>query len=224
MECYLNKNIIGLCFIFHLYPSLSHASVLVSVNQNGENKSIWIGEDKVSIKTEKKSSYTLVDSKQRTLLSINKNKKQITDSSQKIAVKPTLPEIKTLDIQYIHHGKGPIIAGLETEFYLLKVNDEICQSEYLSKLPEFEAGTTALMLMTEYRINTTFKSLPNELSLCFVADNLKYMRYKNNGFPVKLEDQFGKTIFEVTSFDLHSNTPKNQFELPTDFNLIIDNK
>ena len=74
--------------------------------------------------------------------------------------------------------------------------------------------------MTEYKIITTFGSLPAELDLCFVAEHMSYKRFGKYGFPIQSNDQYEKTEFEMISINRFASTAENYFKLPEGFSVI----
>jgi len=181
-------------------------------------ETIWSNGTQLHMKSEKELGYILVKPSQRQLYTVNLMDKQLIDLSEKVAQAPDLPDIEKIEIEYFHHGSGPIILNYPTELYLLKVNGEVCLTEYLTTAePELTAIVPSFELITEYKINSTFKSLPKDLDICFVANNITYKRYKSHGFPLKSNDQFGKTQFEVTSIDKNAENPINNFKFPENY-------
>lgn len=202
-------------FMVCLVPINLLAAVQIEVENNNLKETIWSDGSKLHVKSSQEPAYILVNAEQRRLYTINHKEKQIINLSDEIKKPPVLPEIQDVKIDFFRHGPGPNILGFETELYLLKANGKICRTEYLSKaVAELTGAIAGLELMTEYRMSTTFGTLPNELELCFTADHLTYQRYRKGGFPLKSEDQFGKTMFEIISIKKDSNNPIDNFKLP----------
>ena len=202
-------------------PVLSYAAVQLDIKTNNQNETFWSDGKHLHVQSGEDPAYILVYPDQRQLFTIDHAQKQVIDLSEKITQAPTMPPPEEYSIEYIHHGAGPKILGFDTEFYLLKVNGEVCMSEYLSKsLNKLSDVISSMELMTEYRINTTFGNLPPQLDLCFVAEHIAYQRYREHGFPLRTEDQFGKVQFELLKINEAADNPKENFKLPEGFTVI----
>ena len=215
-----NKYIVVLMILsFQLASFNLFAAVKIDVNRSGVKESIWMEEGKLHIESGGGSTYTLIDSKQRQLHTVDNENKRISDLSGKVKQKLLLPAAEGISIEFVPHGAGPVMLGFETELYLLKVNGEICNTEYLSKAAELTEIVAGMELLTEYKMASTFSSLPPELDLCFVADHLSYERYTKFGFPIKSNDQFGKVQFELLSVDKNTKKPLGSFKLPENYSI-----
>jgi len=202
-------------------PINLYAAVQLEVQNNNFKEIIWSNGSSLHVKSDNEPGYILVNTSQRQLFTINDNDRQVINLSDKIKQAPVIPEMEGVSIEYIRHGAGPIMQGLDTELYLLKVNGEICRSEYLTNIDtELVDVLSGLELMTEYRISTAFASMPAQLDLCFVAEHLSYQRYRKHGFPMKSENQFGKTEFELLSINRDIPSPSNKFALPEGYSVI----
>ncbi|MDH3326716.1 MAG: hypothetical protein OEM38_08365, partial [Gammaproteobacteria bacterium] len=178
----------------------------------------WSDGNSLEIRIDQEPIYTLVNASQRHLYKINTKEKKILNLSDNVKQAPHIPDVEGISIDYVLHGAGPVILGFDTELYLLKVNDDICRSEYLVKSDvELTNILPGLGLMMEYKINTTFRDLPEDLDLCFVANHLAYKRYGKYGFPIKSEDQFGKVQFELISIKKDAENPVGNFHLPDNY-------
>jgi len=206
-------------------PFYTLADTKLIVKNGKLTETIWSDGQHLHVKSEKKLGYILAMPEKRQLYTVNLMDQQLIDLSNKVENKPKTPKMTELKIEYIHHGPGPNILGFKTELYFLEVNGEICHTEYLSKSSEpLMALIAGLELMTEYKINTSFGSLPKDLELCFVADNLFYKRFSQHGFPLKIEDQFGKATFEIIDIDLNASKPFNNYEFPEGFKVLTYNQ
>jgi len=215
-----NKSLIYIVIFFSLTASLS-AAVQLEVTNKGNKETIWSDGENLHIQAEGELGYLLLNPVKRQLFTINPSQKQIVNLSGKIKQSPKIPKMNDTIIDVVEHGAGPKMRGYETMLYLLKVNGEICRSEYLAKSVEELTNVIAgLELMTEYKIITTFGSLPAQLDLCFVAEHMSYKRFSKHGFPVKSNDQYEKTEFEMISINKFAKNPPNDFKLPEGFTVI----
>lgn len=173
------------------------------------------------MKSERELGYILVKPMLRQLYTINLIDKQLIDLSKKVRQAPALPEVSEINIDYTYQGPGPKLLGYQTETYQLKANDTICLTEYLTTSePELSNLLPSLDLMTEYKISTSFSTLPRELDICFVANNITYKRHTTHGFPLKSIDQIDKTQFEVIHIDKKAKGPINNFGFPENYTVL----
>ena len=209
------------CWIVCSLPINLYAAVQLEVRNNNIKETLWSDTNSLHVKNGDEPGYILVKTSQRQLFTINNNDRQIVNLSDKVRQAPNIPEMEGVSIEFVRHGAGPIMHGFDTELYLLKVNGEICRSEYLTNADsELISVLSGLELLTEYQINTTFASMPAQLDLCFVAEHLSYQRYRKHGFPVKSENQYGKTVFELISINRDIANPDNKFRLPEGYTVI----
>jgi len=191
------------------------AAVKIEITNDSNEETIWANDTELHVKNMSSPVYTLINTTQRKLYTVDLDQKVIIDLSEKIKEKLSISEVNDISIEFVHHGAGPVMLGFDTDLYLLKVNGEICRTEYLSQsAKELNVFIAGLELMTEYRISTTFSNLPSDLDLCFVADHLSFQRYSQYGFPMKSSDQYGKVTFELLSINTASSNPPGNFKVP----------
>ena len=206
-------------------PVYALADIKLTIKNDKLNETIWSNGQNLHVKSEKELGYILVKPEKRELYTINLMDQQLIDLSNKVKDKPKIPRNIDLKIEYNHRGPGPTMLGLKTDLFSLEVNGKICQTEYfVSSSEALTALTAGMELMTEYKINTSFDALSKELELCFVADNLNYDRYSKHGFPIKIEDQYGKTLFEVIDIDVNASQPFNNYKFPEGFLVLTYNQ
>ncbi len=218
----MNKLVkVTFCWIVCILPINLYAAVQLEVKNNNVKETIWSDGNSLHVKSSDELGYILTKASNRQLFTVNTNEKQIINLSDKVEKAPIIPKMEGVFIEFVHHGAGPIMHGFNTKLYLLKVNGEICRSEYLINTDaELTNVLSGLELMTEYRINTTFGSMPAQLDLCFVAEHLTYKRHSKHGFPVKSENQYGKTEFELISINKDAANPTDNFMLPEGYTVI----
>lgn len=168
--------------------------------------------------------YLLIDTKANKRYMVNDAEKQVMEmpvaSTQEfasmLADRGGKRELAKITIE--RQGKGPSIAGYDTEHYVVKADGKKCSDEYLAKDVLKNADVKQLMQTMQSLNEGEDASAIASLGPCVVqAEQALEKQYETLGLPLRSVDADGTITSEVVSIKTGVAAPKGAFTLPAGY-------
>lgn len=195
------------------------AAALVEQGDSESTTLMYIEGTKMRSETHQQGGYAIADYRAKTLYMIDPVRKQVLDMSaitwpeggaaQKVdtsGVKASLDKV----------GKGPTIAGYDTEHYVLKANGRKCEDLYVSRAAARDAGFEVLIAEESSKELMAANAMNGDE--CDLAE-YKLIDSAEFGWPLRTVDAQG-TVTEVIRIETNAKLPPGGFELPAGFEIV----
>ena len=216
------KNQLACAALFALSTSPLFADVEIKMQSpDGLVTTFWIGPDKVNMATESASGYVIVDVKQQKQFLIDHNEGMVIDVSDGFSdpsvsapqSNANTPQESSVDIRIEKAGKGPEIAGFNSEIYEIKANGTLCSKEFLSTEPFRHPEIVQLLKVMELLGESDDINNNTLYSPCEQAELTLERQYQHYGIPLKSVDANGITSSEVIDFKV-ADAPAGIYDFP----------
>jgi hypothetical protein len=203
--------------IIFFRPAFS-ATLIESQESGAGIQKTWVDGTQLRVETEDSAQYMLMDFSQHKLYLVHPENSQVMDMSKIVAGFGADSQDQLISRHTVLHlGKGPVIAGYQTEHYRINVNGEKCFDSFTSTQAVDDFALQAF-------IDGMKEMFPkNDLLMqkedpCSKAE--KILDYKQIGLPLKISKKNSGKTYVVIKLEKNASVPEGGFTVPQDFHII----
>jgi len=216
----MNKTLFVTLFLFTVtLPQMTYAATLIeSKESNVGLQKTWIEGDRLRVTSEDGEQYMLMNFTQRTMHVVYPDKMQVMDMSNLIDSLSNDNNTRNNQVFTVEKkGKGPAVAGYQTDHYVVYHKGERCFESFTSLQAVKE-------LDLEHFISGMNEMFPRENTPetndnpCVNAENA--LEYEKIGIPLMLIEQDGSETYSISKFEKNAPLPAGGFSIPEGFTVI----
>jgi hypothetical protein len=221
MKILLPKSWVPLSIMVWVVPAWA-GTLIESTDETRQTTRIMIEDKHIRIDTGD-NSFLLIDTAKNRIYAVDNKDKRIIDISSVYTTKSKdSGQEKKYAIQLTKQGKGPVIAGYETEQYKLVVNGKYCSEEFLSleaaRLKDIQQFIKATASLSEQ--SPMDMDIPESVDPCEQAEMDLETYYQKYGVPMRSINTQGKVEHEVTKLTANTPFPPDTFKLPQGYEVV----
>lgn len=216
----MNKTLsVALFLLLVTCPRMMYAATLIESHEsNAGLQKTWIDGDKLRVTSEGGSQYMLLNFTQKTMHIVYPDKMQVMDMSKAVGSSSSDNPDSGKQIYTVEKkGKGPTVAGFQTDHYVVSHKGIECFESFTSMQAVKEMG------LDQY-LSGMSKMFPRENSPetndnpCINAENA--LDYEKIGIPLMLIEQDGSETYRISKLEKDAPLPAGGFSIPEGFSII----
>ncbi len=218
---------ISLLIGLSLCTSASAAILLESVDDDGKVGRVTIEEGRARIDADSLGGYILVNLEEGSIFAVNHKERALMDlRSPRISPHGKIKNSKSTQpgITFKKVGKGPAIAGYETNRYKVSIDGMYCFDEYLSEQLLTNKNIKRFVEIIGESSGSDDESgmgIPfDPAAPCESADDLADDFYVKLGIPMRTVGSNGLVTHEITRVDFNLTPPAGTFTAPPGYSQV----
>lgn len=212
------KKLVSIAAISLYLSPQAHAATMIELNGGNETSQVWINDDFARFDVvEDGNAQQHPTAPNEIMADLGAGKIYALDHENKVMIlvaslvdQPASPK-STVKLTYDHQGKGPDIAGFETQRYTLKVDGQQCYEVLFSKdAMKNDHVRKYIELMFKSNPPSTETSAPCEQGL----EQMELQTVDKYGMPMKIVTADGDVDTVVTKIVADATVPHGPLTLP----------